>query len=1023
MRPHPSAPLYLTCPACSHRQFLHPVRPIPPPSITASCLTHLPRRLLRRWLCVFSPTPGRVTLAFNMRPVAGVSVPEWTAMVDAWFTSARYRSTTRPTVADLLTYSVAWSWWLHPPAPTTPLVPDPRAYEVTSEPWQCPPSMLPWSWPNSPPPAPSLLAKYHSHDWMSPMIQLTDHPLSPSAIGRLLADHPDGGLLHMVALVGVPAAFEPPPGRAPLDFMPYSSALDAADAVNTWADDEVAAGRFTVLGPSLRPEHDGVTVDIHATGAVPKEVSKVRVVFDGTSFGASAERAANARCDRSTFRPLRLLLHDSIIASNTSINPDSSTALLASCIDLSSCYRFIPVSQRTRRLIAQRVPDGRTLLNNVLPFGLAHAGDVASKFSNAICDVVDAHGGLVSSFIDDFVVRGSHEQVQHTLRVLRSVVSQFGFRENVSKFRPPSSSQLILGIQYELDTHSVAVASDRRSKLLEDVRLAAVADITVGHVTSLVGKTRWLGTALPVYRALASLIARDLPSGARASDPRPLQLSSTSRVALSYAHALLAANTPYCYAPGHPDMTSAIHVFTDSHPVGIGVHCHALGIAISHRFPSPRTDVSNNFLEAAAAVLGLMAAVIDPASRDRPLFLYCDNLTAVHLLRGGTAADPRTHTLACCFTLLCYQRRVQIRHISGESNVVADRFSRGQPCPGLPLPGPLPDSLLTMLQLWSEERSLTASLVHSALRRLLASDLSFDGESSLNPLSLNSSMATMPEASAGSSCGGSQPSSRSQASKPQPSAATCLQHGGSSPSSPVHTPSTHPSSPCFSLALDRPTPHPTLDQQRLRMSSPVPPPSRPSRRSEQPSPSSTMAYQERASSPTPPVTHSIQRSTSRGPTSSSPPSRTAARPFSSSTSDAGRRCDGTTAPSRPLRPPAAHCAPSAPSPDCVTPRGGLATPAAPMTRSSSYCNGRHGRARGASSRLATSLQQSRQQQQTLASIQTIMGHTRFAPAQQKRQPTRAYRRTRSASAESGRLTASWPTFVRPPPVSVVSRRP
>ena len=154
---------------------------------------------------------------------------------------------------------------------------------------------------------------------MSPLIELRDSKLHPVTIRHIAPDHPQVGLLHLVALCGAPAALDPTGDHGQLDMYPYQSAVDAAEAVEQWADGELALGNFTLFPPHLPHGPDGVSVDIHATGAIPKDVHKTRVLFDGTSYGQHLPDAVNASADLHTARPYRITGHSRLQHTNPNI--------------------------------------------------------------------------------------------------------------------------------------------------------------------------------------------------------------------------------------------------------------------------------------------------------------------------------------------------------------------------------------------------------------------------------------------------------------------------------------------------------------------------------------------------------------------------------------------------------------------------------------------------------------------------------------------------------------------------------
>ena len=388
---------------------------------------------------------------------------------------------------------------------------------------------------------------------------------------------------------------------------------------------------------------------------------------------------------------------------------------------------------------------GRYFCERALTFGASSSPSIYDRMSELVMQIVaslsDVSRSCLLRQLDDNMAAGSLPMVARWYDTYQSVAQEIGVRlaptDVPDKCFEPSSSGVLLGIEYDLRSWHWRMPQDKADKLLLLLfTITESATVSNGHLMTVCGKlTHYhtiIGNCGKYERSF--LIQSTLPKLSKAitvtvSDNMRSQAAYWIRT-LTWAQDWSRIPDPRAMTPtssylAFPDAAggSQYHSLNGYGAVFLGPRgwvytCQVwpLAIQFNHTLTCGlRAGNKLMFLEAVAAMAALIIAA--PWVRNRGLVIYTDNKSLCYAWSSGHSSCPLTCTITTAMhrlaRALCCQLSVEwIRRCSSTPAALADLLSKGRTTEALAIMGPA-------AQLGYTSRTLSSYLQDPSPTRLL----------------------------------------------------------------------------------------------------------------------------------------------------------------------------------------------------------------------------------------------------------------------------------------------------------------
>ena len=428
---------------------------------------------------------------------------------------------------------------------------------------------------------------------------------------------------------------------------------------------ECAEGR--ILGPLVASWAD--TIYVSRFGVIPKGTTgKWRLILD---LSSPSDGSVNDGIDKN----LCGLTYATVDQAVDIVLKLGRGALLAK-IDIMHAYRLIPVHPDDHWLLGMHF-EGATFMDTVLPFGLRSA----PKLFNAIADSLEwicrSRGvSHIMHYLDDFLVLGAPyaPECANNLAVLRAVFDELGVPLAEHKTAGPTATLVFLGVSVDSVSLMLRLPEDKLSELRGIIQTWLGRKVTtVRELQSLVGK---LENACKVVRPGRSFLRRmiELLGGVKAKR-RPIRLNASFRSDLLWWHCFLASWNGVAACRSSELERPEVTVYCDASGA---VGCAAWWDEGWLQYKWTPELISAPIMPKETLPIILACAVWGGTWKHKLVRVYCNNEGAVASLNSGRSREPwAMHLIRCLFFIKAiYSLELQVLHIQGVRNVLADALSR-----------------------------------------------------------------------------------------------------------------------------------------------------------------------------------------------------------------------------------------------------------------------------------------------------------------------------------------------------------
>ena len=452
----------------------------------------------------------------------------------------------------------------------------------------------------------------------------------------------------------------------------HYSALQFPDAIDEYLQKEVGLG--AILGP-----YDCIDYDkLHCSPLLtrPKDGDSRRVILN-LSFPAGA--SLNDAVTRNLFDNRPFTLHfptvDNIL---DSIRGVQGTAMLAK-IDVARAFRNLRVDPVDAFKFGIKW-NNKYYLDVALAFGWVHGSASFQMTSDAILHIMKRHDCKIFAYIDDFVIVSEKGNAMRHFQALFDLFTELGLPMNQNKLSPPTRTLTCLGVTIDLDKNSIYIEKSKMEQIYKECLLTrAKKSLTRRQYQSLLGKLIYIHKCVKPARIFVNRILslfRESPGA------KKIKLTSEFFMDLDWFISFLPkfSGSSKIFKPNIKDMNS-LHV--DACMTGIG------GIWADRVYAAPvptYVDFQPNIthLEMLNVLVAMRLWAKDWTGS--VVTLHCDNLAVVQVVNSGKTRDKFLN--ACIrhiwFITAIYDIDLQLTHIQGHKNVIADSLSRIYSEKGIP---------------------------------------------------------------------------------------------------------------------------------------------------------------------------------------------------------------------------------------------------------------------------------------------------------------------------------------------------
>lgn len=363
-------------------------------------------------------------------------------------------------------------------------------------------------------------------------------------------------------------------------------------------------------------------------------------------------------------------------------------------LDISNCFLSFPLHPDSYKYFTFQF-NGNYYQFVRLPFGLSIAPRVCTLLLSVVQFVLEQKGLKLVRYLDDFLfVSSSYQLACEHLAIAMSTLQQFGLVINSSKTEGPSQQITFLGIQLHSVDRILSISSERVQEMNEllykYVSTPASVAVSVKDILSFIGKLSFVSQILtssrPFMRQLLNAVKGKrlhsrcrLPQGFKVDCVIWLQRINRWNGLISWS-----IHTQQPFVIISDASISGFGFYLDSFPTNVAYAqlptALLPGSGVSGTWHSSMSHLLSNrsiaYLELFSVVFAL--TMLAPVLHNQSVLILTDNSSNVPIINKlrtksnaiigllrSLAELSATNVFAC-----------SARHISGESNVLADFLSR-----------------------------------------------------------------------------------------------------------------------------------------------------------------------------------------------------------------------------------------------------------------------------------------------------------------------------------------------------------
>ena len=341
-------------------------------------------------------------------------------------------------------------------------------------------------------------------------------------------------------------------------------------------------------------------------------------------------------------------------------------------LDLRRGYQQVYMAPEARKFLGARIGE-KTVVSNVLPFGLSLSPYVFTRLTNWVAGVLRRKTGLkIGVYIDDFIVGSeTKEQLEDGLKIIREVFNKLGII--LSDKKPVVIAKQVehLGFLWSAEHKTIGITEERRREYRRKIKNLLRTQQPVERWKSVVGKLIFLKEAIgPTLRHVRSILR--LLRGKRAGT----RITPTQEVVEDLTWWLDTLREKRELSLLQKEVKASIT--TDASDVAVGYVLEKGNTRIERSLDVENIEASINAREL-EALLRCLENHGDILEGMRVLW-YTDSMSArAAVMRQGTQnLSIQTWNIAKTILDIMEKRQIKIivKHVPGALNRLADALSR-----------------------------------------------------------------------------------------------------------------------------------------------------------------------------------------------------------------------------------------------------------------------------------------------------------------------------------------------------------
>ncbi len=342
--------------------------------------------------------------------------------------------------------------------------------------------------------------------------------------------------------------------------------------------------------------------------------------------------------------------------------------------DLRRAYRQVPVDPRDYCYLGYKWND-QWLVDTVLAMGQRNAAMACNRTTSAVMYMHRKNGHCGTNYLDDLIGVSPPESATEAYNSLGNLLEDLGLKENKKKACPPSTVQVVLGVEINTVDLTVSISSER---LVELRQLFVVWErkrkTSKRDLQSIIGKLCFVVKCVRQSRVFLNRMLHTLRS--MSLDQKSINLSPSFKKDLRWWRRYVLRFNGVSFIPpiiwSEPDF----YFSTDSCLSGCGGICKNEYFHSAYPSFIIAMELRIHQLELLAVLVAVRLWVYRyPGAKVQ---IFCDNEAAVRVINSSRTRDE---FMGSCLRELwlevCnYKFELRAVHLPGEENRLADWLSR-----------------------------------------------------------------------------------------------------------------------------------------------------------------------------------------------------------------------------------------------------------------------------------------------------------------------------------------------------------
>ena len=345
-------------------------------------------------------------------------------------------------------------------------------------------------------------------------------------------------------------------------------------------------------------------------------------------------------------------------------------------IDLTDAYYHIMIHPAYRCYLRFQF-NGEIYQYRALPMGLTSSPRIFTKLIKAVKGYLQRLGIEVHQYLDDWLIRAtSIEKIQRDTRLVLRTLTKLGFIVNVEKSElVPKQTIIFLGQQFQLDIGRVLPTQEKKRKIIEKLNNFIQRETAPAlEWQKVIGLLTAVEKLMPGGRLRIRPLQIHLNKNWKQNkDSQQMKIQLTPEVKEAIKWWL--EEERYNVGVRLETQIPQENIYTDASMTGWGGHWNK--VEVSGTWTEEEKVLHINVLEMKAVIRTITA--FQNQLRNKTVLLASDNTTVIAYIRkqGGTRSSSMFKVTQELFQILEKNGiNMQVRHIAGRLNVLADQLSR-----------------------------------------------------------------------------------------------------------------------------------------------------------------------------------------------------------------------------------------------------------------------------------------------------------------------------------------------------------